>query len=445
MSLSIPGQLSNEAEHAVAIRNGFNALTRSSTGDLASSQPPITKLWRWLQKGIAAQPPLVTALCACLGGGFILRPTPVWALVFYLGVLPLTIFELWRRRGFAWRNAGTVLAGAMILWSVLTLIWGEDPGGHRTVKFLWESICTSFFFIALLLAFEIAGDQVRRRFGTALIVAGAINAVFSITHWLWIGPTSRLVGWAETRHEILGASVIGVAYLFALGRSLRERPHRAFNGFAALLCFAFIVFTQSRTPLAATIVATSVLMSAVRGSLRAYGAVALAAMVLALAALLLIGPEQLHGYVTAALARGDSHRLEIWSRTLAEIAQRPWLGHGLAANLTGMEFTFPHNLYLSMLFYNGIIGFVLLVAVVAVLLGGLIRHRGIADRNVLIALWVNVLIAGLTDLGQVTSGPGPNWYVIWLPIALSIGAIASAEKSPATFGGSSAGPRPLPK
>jgi TM2 domain-containing membrane protein YozV len=38
------------------------------------------------------------------------------------------------------------------------------------------------------------------------------------------------------------------------------------------------------------------------------------------------------------------------------------------------------------------------------------------------ALWLNLLVAGLTDMGQITKGPGPLWLIVWLPIGLIAGA-----------------------
>jgi hypothetical protein len=114
------------------------------------------------------------------------------------------------------------------------------------------------------------------------------------------------------------------------------------------------------------------------------------------------------------------------------------LGHGLAANLhldvggsagkdVGDVITFPHDLYLSLLFYSGVVGFGLFVAMAGVLTWRL-RPAWWAGgwRNAewawLSALWVNVLVAGLTDLGQITKGPGPLWFIVWVPVGLLLGA-----------------------
>ena len=125
--------------------------------------------------------------------------------------------------------------------------------------------------------------------------------------------------------------------------------------------------------------------------------------------------------------RGSSHRFEVWHYTLGLIRDRPLFGHGLAANLHFVvgagpkdALTFPHDLYLSLLFYSGAVGLLLFAAMAMLLSWRLLRamRRPDAEWAWLSALWLNVLVVGLTDLGQITKGPGPIWFIVWLPVGL---------------------------
>ena len=133
-----------------------------------------------------------------------------------------------------------------------------------------------------------------------------------------------------------------------------------------------------------------------------------------------------HHDETAMVYRGSSHRLQIWARTVEMIRARPLFGHGLAANLDLPGITFPHDLYLSVLFYSGAVGFVLFA-----LLGLWVtralwrsalesgwRSAGGSEWLWMTALWMDALLCGLTDLGQITKGPGPMWFIFWLPVGL---------------------------
>jgi O-antigen ligase len=134
--------------------------------------------------------------------------------------------------------------------------------------------------------------------------------------------------------------------------------------------------------------------------------------------------------------RGSSHHFEIWQRTLQLVAQRPLFGHGLAANLDVPGLTFPHNLYLSLLFYSGAIGFALFAAMAGACTWRLWRMGRGQETLWAGVLWLNGLLAGLTDLGQITKGPDSLWFIVWLPAGLLMTAPRAVSADPQK-------PRPL--
>jgi O-antigen ligase len=129
--------------------------------------------------------------------------------------------------------------------------------------------------------------------------------------------------------------------------------------------------------------------------------------------------------------RGASHRLDIWSDTFGAIAQRPWFGHGLGAQMHlaigGQDITFPHDLYLSLLYYSGAVGLLVFGALACVLAVRLVR-RWDGETPWLVAMGIAVLVGGLTDLGQVTKGPGPMWLILWVPVGFILGWWRSAAR-----------------
>jgi len=308
----------------------------------------------------------------------------------------------------------------LIGWSTLSLAWGANPGGARAYRYLLGSICTLVFLIAALVLLR-ANRRMARTVGSVMITCGTANAVIAIVVFVGTGMTQpRMAGWAVSNHPILGAAIIGNCALFALARGLAENRHRLALYLAAALLFAFIVLTGSRGPLGAVLAASLVLFV---GRSWPWYLAALLVVVLATLLLYLSAPATLDHLAGDLLARGTSHRLEIWRYTLARISERPWFGWGQAAYLDMPEFTFPHSLYLSVLFYSGGVGFGLLLALILSISIGLLRRPDVADRRLLLALWVNALLAGITDLGQVANGPGPLWYILWLPIVLNIDAL----------------------
>jgi O-antigen ligase len=382
---------------------------------------------------IAGERTLPAAMVVFLASAFVLAPAPIWSLTFYLGVLPAALLRAWRGPPLEWRNFYVIVIGLIIVWSALTLIWGENPGHERVPKFLFGAVCTAVFVAALMTTLR-EGKTSARNIGTALIVAGAANAALSILLYLHkIPPDWRLVGWAETRHSILGALVIGVCCLFAFDRAFREPEHRRLCIFAAVLCLCFILLSGSRGPIIAIAVATPMLTRgfSVRTGLKFAGGIFGLLAVLAILAFLLqptLSSEVLHRYLDR-----PSYRLDIWAYTLSRVAEKPWFGHGLAAYL-GMEqgnFTFPHNIFLSTLFYSGIVGLSLLLALLGTYFIGVVRNWRRPAAPLLLALLAHAIIGGLTDLGQLTPGPAPLWIILWLPIGFVCAALTQKPSAPA--------------
>ena len=377
-----------------------------------------------------AQGALPIVLLVFVASAFVLPKGPDYALVFYLAVAPAVLLGAWARNPAARTGAEPASWSAamlLIFWSMATLIWGRDDG-HRTGQFALAAVMTALFVAGLLTA---AGDAgLRRRLATTLIWAGTANAVLSVG----LGPFlpqngERLHGWGATSHPILGASVMTAPYLAALVRALSERRWRAAHFGAAGAMMLFILLTESRGPLFASTVGTLVVCAGGPWRTRALGG--LAAFALAWRLL----PAGLRHHQTALLvARGASHRFEIWHRTLQMVAAHPLFGNGLAANLDLPGMTFPHDLYLSVLFYSGAVGAALFLVLTVLVTRQLWRGRnGGPEWLWLLALWVSTILAGLTDLGQITKGPGPMWFIFWLPVGLILARQSNPKEKKASF------------
>ena len=367
------------------------------------------------------------ALLAFVAAAFVLPNGPSYALVFYIAVLPtlaarLAVGPRPNLRDHL-RDLGAALALALVVFSGLTLLWGRDDG-HRSWRFAGDSAASAAFVLAMLAVLD--NPWVRTALARLLVVAGAANAVFSIADFFITHPVfRRLTGWGATSHPILGAAVMAVAGLTALARVLvADAPLRARAGnlAAALAMAAFILMTESRGPLLAVSIGVVFLCAASVWRVRAFAGLAV------LAGVWFSLPRAARQHGEAVLVeRGSSHRFEVWHYTLGLIRDRPLFGHGLAANLHFVvgagpkdALTFPHDLYLSLLFYSGAVGLLLFAAMAMLLSWRLLRamRRPDAEWAWLSALWLNVLVVGLTDLGQITKGPGPIWFIVWLPVGL---------------------------
>ncbi len=343
-------------------------------------------------------------LLAVIGAGFVLAPEPVWAMSFYLLVLPGQLWRLRQARGRL--TAGEAVAVALIAWLGVATVWDRSGAGHAL--WLFNAGCTVAFVLACA---EMRG----RDLASVMIAGGVVNAALAVARHLVAGAVEpRMPGWAETRQPILGAAIIGVMVLLALARALEGRRPWAY-GAAALLGLGFIGLTGSRGPMLATGVALLVLVGATRRRHLGWGLGV--ALVVALAVALAVPGAWWQGL----LARGGSHRLEIWTQTLAVLRQAPgwaaWVGLGPGATIGRPGEDFPHNLLLSTAFYGGLIGLGLLLALLGLV--ALAAWRG-PERPLRLALLVLVLGVGMTDLSNLAKGPSPMWYVVWVPLVLSL-------------------------
>ncbi len=352
------------------------------------------------------------AVLAFIGACFLLPTAPAYALVFYVMVLPCVAFRLVASRAVVSRDLALWLGVALILWSALTLCWGRDDGG-RTASFAIATGSTLAFWVAL---HACAATPSRRVWlARVLVIVGTINALLGLVRmglappYQPPGDTRRLHGWGISYHPVLGAAVLSVCLLTALDQAMRDSGRRRWHLAASCVIALAIILTKSRGPQLA--VTAAILLLVVLGPVRRW-----APLVLALPPLACVA-----GIVRA----GTTGHIAIWRATWREIQARPAFGHGLAADLPaslGGDKRFPHDLYLSLLFYSGAVGLLLFGALAAVLAARLLKARGKADTPWIVALCVNALVAGITDDGQITKGPGPLWLIVWLPAAMAAAA-----------------------
>jgi O-antigen ligase len=354
---------------------------------------------------------LPASLYLFIVSAFALPTEAAFSLVFYVCAMPLAVLSAtWTAK-----PAGVWLALALILWSGLTLLWGEDDGG-RSLRFLLGVAASAAFVLAL--SDVLAERAERRRLATVLVCAGAANAAFVLVlNEPGLMRGERILGWGVTRHPILGGSVMAVACITALSRSVDfggKAATKLFYGAASGIMACFVIAMQSRGALLG-LAGGGILIAARRVRMRSLAAMAAGVVLLGFA----LAAGRMRELLTMVVARGTSHRLDIWAHTLPLIEARPLFGHGLAANLPVSPTGFPHSLYLSLLFYSGAVGLSLFGALAALVTLRLLRTAA-PERDWVAGLWVNALLAGLTDFGQITKGPGPLWFILWLPMLLAL-------------------------
>lgn len=362
------------------------------------------------------------ALLIYLALGFVISPPALWSDVYYALLFPITVHFVWRNPTLYFRqmSAPMLIGSVLIAWFTITLLWDSTAlTNGSSLHWVWSALCTFVYIHSLADALQTQTDF-RYRLMRGLILAGMVNATIAFVRLpffvdkMWgANGVLRMAGWSVTRHAILGAIIIGLIVIMAIDRAL-VRNDRGF-WIAALVGLVFIALTGSRGPEIAVSSAIIVLLGWSRP--RLLGLLVLVVM-LAVSLFAFLDWSLLYHLIEEQLARGDSHRFIIWRLSWHDIMQHPWLGHGPEYRLDRPGEAFPHNLFLSTWLYTGLVGLGLLAAYLLRVLQGALASPNRAERAFNIAILVLLLLSAMTDYSQIIKGPGPMWYMFWLPTLL---------------------------
>lgn len=212
----------------------------------------------------------------------------------------------------------------------------------------------------------------------------------------------------------------------------------------AILALALALWTGSRGSLIAVLAgylaARPFVPAAVRGSMPRFLGAVLLAVLLALVASR-IAPFGGGSAERLLLDHGDSGRIEIWGRTIAMIAQRPWSGWGEAqfGTLFQSRFAQPHNSLLQIMLAWGVAGLAL-VAVLATMLAKRLR-RNIRPQNA-------PLMFAIANLAAFSLIDGSLFHVQSVStFALCLGLLAAddGDEGGDTGAGADSGPTAPPR
>jgi O-antigen ligase len=371
----------------------------------------LAALFRWLNLRFH----LVFA--TVIAAGLMIAPMPLWGLLFYITIPALVVWRIAQ----GWRppfTAPVTFGLTLIIWSLVTIISGYDPSGQGDSPWKWfaDGVITLIFFLGWLMTAE--QENGAEWLETGLVYGGAINAVLALIQHLILHPGGlRMRGWGIGGEPVLGASIIAVLFVLTLDRLLAKRGKQWVQACFICLFMAFLLQSGSRGPILAAATGALYLLA---GQPRKIWIWITGAGAAVLVLLVLLEPSTIRQTIQLAVARGDDYHSDIWKEAVKLILQRPFIGYGSQARLPivilTLHYPFPHNLYLSILFYTGIIGLLLFLGFVT----SCFLQLGMAQRG-RVALCLVPLITGLTDLSQIIKGPAAIWYILWVPFLLAIG------------------------
>lgn len=360
--------------------------------------------------------------------------TFIYHLGFYGVLLPSFLYVAIKQRALYRTipyHVGTLGLLAFFVFAIAHALLGGFAD-QAVSKILKDIMLNGVFLVMALLIFT------NRRLDSpallkSLILTTLVMIPISYVYFLSVpANTLHFLPIGRAHNSIPIGSLYAVAALIALWHYFQKSTPARFN-ILCVLCYLLtvlaIIATTQRGPLLGLAAGTGMavlLLCRLRTRL-----------LLGLAALALIGDyllffsqqatilplDTLYGMVTHFFTQRDSTRLIIWQQAFIRILDAPWLGHGLRAafsieNIPGA--VNPHNLFLSTLYYYGIVGLGLLL--VPLLSAFVIswQQRRSPYHQLCLMLLLHAVTATFTNYGQVLQSPSPLWTIYWLPIAMAL-------------------------
>ena len=303
------------------------------------------------------------------------------------------------------------------LWLV-SIAWSGDSATWESVYDAGRIGIQLAVFTTAAIAVAVRGHlQERRLLDCIAMAAGITGAVVLALAWhpmmYWEGTRLSGFGWAI--HPGIGGDIYAFAGLVALVRVMddSDRRRRILAAAVVAVCFTFVVLSESRGSVLALL-----------GGLMALGLVRKPWMILGV-----LGATAGVAVLASALgaidfgqwiARGPTHRVDIWQQTLARILAHPLLGAGAAAPLEVASHNSAHNIFLSVQYNMGVPGSLLFLALTLLAFGHgwTLARRGQPLYFTLLAFGYAVM---LTHTQTVFIELSREWLIFWLPIVLLSG------------------------
>jgi O-antigen ligase len=318
---------------------------------------------------------------------------------------------------------------AFAVWSLLSTLWSITPA---------YTFGGGFGMMALVCFVAVAVEGIGlEKLTLPIIYACGMLTLSAIALYIVMpsmavallegGTTPRLAGLTGSPNNLGRTSAIALFFIFFAVRNKQVSPWRADIVGIALSALACLYLSWSRTALIAVMVAISLVLLRKRLLLLLWGAVAAFTALL----LLLLANTNWDHLVRMVSRHGSiqelttlTGRTAIWDFVWGSFLRQPLMGYGYGSTkllipmgfrtVYGWTTTSAHNMFLQSLVTTGMVGFLLVVALVVVQARDFVkRPHGLAD-----AAFLFVLISGMTEAGAV--GVAPNLLTIFWLVTLAV-------------------------
>lgn len=332
----------------------------------------------------------------------------------------LSVFFLHDRLLGVWRRNRVFccLLIFFLVWAAISSLWSQAEAPLRAFK--------RILYVALFLAaLAVLACEYPERIWQGLAVAFvalALSCLVSL-YFFYIRDmhpiSARLYGIGQASHPILGAYVMSLVVMWGL----QFRPSGWWKSFvwAGLIALAlvFIALGQSRGAMLALIIGAVALLMLHGGRVAWIGGLLM--MVICWA-----GYEFFTPFI---LERGLSYRPEIFLASLDMVLQNPFAGLGVGTDYRVVTSNYPegfdhsHNGFTHVAIELGIVGVVLWSGLWLSAFRVAWNHRHSREGRLVFGSLAVSLVALQFDASSLWDTPRAEWFVTWLPMALTLALI----------------------
>ena len=357
--------------------------------------------------------------------GFFFIPNAVDQYKFYIAAVFLPGLFLLPKIGYVLRENRLWIAILVYLGYMLcSSFWSNE----FSIATLWYDLRLALYILAFLMITVTIDLEHGDRIDSILkftCICSAIAAIISIPLWYKTNPfpDSRLIGIGTLENPNPSSFVYGFFSVLSFYYALQSKNtlHKA----ALLLCTSillmFVLFTQSRAGILATLVSQFLLVVFyLRNKRVIYGISAIVGV--AFIFYLLASPWMLSRLIDISFPQ----RIHIWEHALDLIAAAPVFGSGYQTeflahipNSTAVFHT-AHNTFLATVRDGGLVGLGLQLLVITFAFRAGLRAFAYNNNPIYLVLLVFGLLCMLTATDRMITRPRELWIIFWLPLALLI-------------------------
>lgn len=313
-------------------------------------------------------------------------------------------------------KTGLYCSAAFLFYFSLTALWSD------TTDSFTSTLRHGLYLIAFIILIA-TQDQKR----LMLLLFGSILTLCILTFW-YVDKSRIFTG--RLNHGFFAApdNVIDLGGYFGIGifcgliliRELKWKWLYLPTG----VLFLALLLTQSRGPLLSLCIACVPLIIHLRKVHLSHILLGLSVLGLIAVTVILTNYDDLLTQRIIASYEQSFIRFGIWVHTLELVQQHPVWGWGFDKQLAFVNsihqpITTTHSIYFAALLKGGIVGFLLLGAVILSGLYGAVKHYQ-HRQNIEASLWLYSLLFHLTQGMFIISNPNVSWIMFWLPYALMI-------------------------